>query len=172
MRSWSKSSGTRPNRIGTAANRCGSTPRVVRAVASAVLLRGRFGDRRFYPSTAEVFGLIALGRYTIFRDRAKAVRSADAFREAVGALWDRGFVVVMPVSVFPAPRHHRSILNWKLMWCTAPGNIVDATSLAIPCGRFPDGMPRALQIMGPPGSEDRVLDIGERIVAAQGPTST
>jgi amidase len=139
----------------------------LRAVASAVVLRGRFGDRRFYPSTAEVFGLIALGRFTIFRDRHKAVRDADRYRDAVRALWDRGYVLVLPVSVFPAPRHHRSVLNWRLMGCCFPGNIVDATSLAVPCGRFPDGMPRALQVMGPPGSEDVVLDVGERIVAAQ-----
>jgi Asp-tRNA(Asn)/Glu-tRNA(Gln) amidotransferase A subunit family amidase len=140
----------------------------MQAVISGVVLRGRFGDRRFYPSTAEAFLAIALGRFTFFRDRNKAVNDAERFREAVGALWDRGFVVVLPVSMFPAPRHHRSILNWKLIWCTVPGNIVDATSLSIPFGRFPDGMPRALQVMGPPGSEAVVLDIGERIVEAQG----
>ena len=34
-----------------------------------------------------------------------------------------------------------------------------------PFGRFPDGLPRSLQIMGPPGSEDAVLYLAERLEA-------
>jgi Asp-tRNA(Asn)/Glu-tRNA(Gln) amidotransferase A subunit family amidase len=136
------------------------------AAISAIVLRGRFGDRRLYPTTAEVFALIALGRFTIFRDRARAVRDAERYRASVVRLWDQGFVVVAPVSVYPAPRHHRSMLNPRVLFCTVPANLADATALAVPCGRFPDGMPRALQVMGPPGSEEAILDIGERIVAA------
>ena len=134
----------------------------LRATISAILFRGRFGDRRFYPSTAEIFALIALGSVTIFRDKKKALAGAEKLRAAVGALWDQGFLVALPVSMYPAPRHHRSILNPETLACTCPGNIVDATSLAIPCGRFPDGLPRAFQLMGPPGSEDAVLEVGER----------
>jgi Asp-tRNA(Asn)/Glu-tRNA(Gln) amidotransferase A subunit family amidase len=48
-----------------------------------------------------------------------------------------------------------------------PGNLTDATSLALPFGYFSDGLPRSLQIMGPPGSEQAVLAAGEIITKLQ-----
>ena len=46
---------------------------------------------------------------------------------------------------------------------TMPGNIVDATALAVPLGRFPGGLPRSIQLMGPPGSEDALLEMASRL---------
>jgi Asp-tRNA(Asn)/Glu-tRNA(Gln) amidotransferase A subunit family amidase len=47
------------------------------------------------------------------------------------------------------------------------GNLTDATALALPFGSYrPRGapaMPRSLQILGPPGSEDAVLALAERL---------
>ena len=42
--------------------------------------------------------------------------------------------------------------------------LTDATAIAIPFGSF-DGttLPRSLQILGPPGSEQAVLDLAERL---------
>jgi Asp-tRNA(Asn)/Glu-tRNA(Gln) amidotransferase A subunit family amidase len=65
--------------------------------------------------------------------------------------------------VFPAPRHGLSAWNWQIINCTIPGNMSDATALSIPFGRFSNGMPRGLQIMGPPGSENEVIGFAERI---------
>ena len=46
------------------------------------------------------------------------------------------------------------------------GNLIDATAIAIPFGRFEDTvLPRSLQILGPPGSEDAVLELAERLEA-------
>jgi Asp-tRNA(Asn)/Glu-tRNA(Gln) amidotransferase A subunit family amidase len=52
-----------------------------------------------------------------------------------------------------------------LLDCTIAGNIADATSLAIPFGHFADGLPRAIQIMGPAGSEKALLNWAERWVS-------
>lgn len=134
------------------------------AVLSAVFLRGRFGDKRFHPTTAELLVLIALGRYTIFRDRKKALRNAEAIRSAFGEVWDRGLLVVAPVCAFPAPKVGKTNRNLHVLSCTVPGNISDATGLAIPFGRFPDGLPRSVQFMGPPGSERLLLDIADRFI--------
>jgi amidase len=136
------------------------------AVASALAFRGRFGDRRFHPRTAEVLLLIALGRLVLFRDRGRAVAGADAYRAAVSALWDQGYLLVAPTCLYPATRHGRSFFNWDLVSGAMPGNLADATALALPFGRFPDGLPRSIQVMGPPGSEDVVIDTGERIAGA------
>jgi Asp-tRNA(Asn)/Glu-tRNA(Gln) amidotransferase A subunit family amidase len=139
----------------------------IRAVLTSLTVGDRFGDRRFHPRTAEVLLLVALGRVTIYRDRVGARRAADAYRADVASLWDRGFVVALPTCAYPAPRHGRSFFNWNLLTCSMPGNLADATGLAVPFGRFPNGMPRSLQLWGPPGSEEVLLDIAERIPASE-----
>jgi aspartyl-tRNA(Asn)/glutamyl-tRNA(Gln) amidotransferase subunit A len=138
----------------------------LRAVLSALAFRGRFGDRRFHPHTAAVLLLIALGRVTLYRDRHAAARDAEHLRSEMASLWDRGYVIVSPSSTVPAPRHGGSFRNMDVSLCTMPGNVTDATALAIPFGRFDDGLPRSIQIQGPPGSEDALLDIAERILRA------
>lgn len=140
----------------------------VRAVASALLLRGRTGDRRFHPHTAAIFGLVALGRYTVFRDRRRAVDNAARFRDAVRRAWDAGRLLVMPTTTCPAPRHGETFRNRHILTFTMIGNVCDATMLAIPFGRFADGLPRSIQLWGPPGSEHALLDAAEKIESAMG----
>ncbi len=139
----------------------------LRAVLSSILFRGVFGDRRFHPATAELLALIALGHFTLFRDPAEALRKAATIRESFDGLWSKGYVIVAPVCAYPAPRLGR--LNWNphILSCTVSGNVADATSISIPFGRFADGLPRGLQIMGPAGSEDVVLDCAERLMLSR-----
>jgi Asp-tRNA(Asn)/Glu-tRNA(Gln) amidotransferase A subunit family amidase len=136
------------------------------AVASSLLFRGRFGDRRLHPHTAGILLLIVIGRLAVFRDAPRAERAAALFRESVGELWDRGYLLVAPTVAWPAPKHGGSFFNARLQQYAMPGNLADATALALPFGRFPGGMPRSLQIMGPPGSEAIVLEVGERLMRA------
>jgi len=138
--------------------------RGLRAVLAGVFLRGRLGHRGLYPSTAEIFALIALGRVTLYRSRERAEASAERYRASVAALWDKGYVIVAPTCLFPAPRHGRANYNWKLQSCAMPGNLADVTGLAVPFGCFAGGLPRSVQIWGPPGSEATVLDVGERLL--------
>jgi Asp-tRNA(Asn)/Glu-tRNA(Gln) amidotransferase A subunit family amidase len=136
----------------------------IAAALSAVVFQGRLGDRRLHPRTAEVLLAIGAGRLALFRDRRAALRDAETFRSEVAALWDRGYVIAAPVCTYPAPRHGGAIRNPLLMTFTLPGNVADATALAIPFGTFPgSGLPRSLQIWGPPGSEETLLDIGDRL---------
>jgi Asp-tRNA(Asn)/Glu-tRNA(Gln) amidotransferase A subunit family amidase len=138
--------------------------RGLRAVLSGVLLRGLLGDRRIHPSTAEIFALVALGRATLYRDPRSAEDAAARYRASVASLWDRGYFVVSPTCLFPAPRHGRANYNLRLQSCAMPGNLADVTGLAIPFGSFADGLPRSVQIWGPPGSEGAVIDLGERLL--------
>jgi Asp-tRNA(Asn)/Glu-tRNA(Gln) amidotransferase A subunit family amidase len=137
------------------------------AVLSSVLLRGRLGDQRFYPNTAELLLLIAIGRYTLYRDRAAALRDALHVKELASALWDRGYVIAAPVCAFPPPIIGRSNYNGHLLSCTVTGNLADATGLAIPFGAFEGRLPRAIQLLGPPGSEDALLEVAERLIASR-----
>jgi Asp-tRNA(Asn)/Glu-tRNA(Gln) amidotransferase A subunit family amidase len=133
-------------------------------VVSAIVLRGALGDRAFHPTTAELVALIALGRVTLFRDRASAVRAAKGVADGFRAAWDKGYIVASPVCTVPAPRIGRANRNLDLLTCTVAGNLADATAIAIPAGAFPGGMPRAIQLMGPPGSEEEILSVAERVV--------
>jgi Asp-tRNA(Asn)/Glu-tRNA(Gln) amidotransferase A subunit family amidase len=129
------------------------------AVASALLFRGRLGDQRIYPTTAELLALIALGRYTIYRDPKRAIQRANAVKAQVEAIWDRGELIAMPTCVFSAPRVGRANYYPHLLSCTVPGNVADATGLAIPFGCFSNGLPRSIQLLGPPGSERLLLQV-------------
>lgn len=136
------------------------------AVASSLLLRGRFGDRRFHPQCAELLALIAIGRVTLFRNKSRAIADAHAIRDTFGALWDRGYLIVSPVCTYPPPRIGRSNWNPHILECTVAGNISDTTGLSIPWGTF-DGMPRSIQIMGPPGCERVLLEVADRLITSR-----
>jgi len=136
------------------------------AVLSSLIFRGRLGDRRFHPVAAQMVGLMAVGRYTLYRDREKALQKACEIQNAFNTAWDRGEIVIAPVCIYPAPRVGR-MKAMKIMTATIPGNLTDATCLSIPFGKFDDGLPRAIQLMGPPGSEETLLSIGERFILAR-----
>jgi aspartyl-tRNA(Asn)/glutamyl-tRNA(Gln) amidotransferase subunit A len=124
-------------------------------------------DKRLHPKGAAMFSLVALGRVTLFRDRATARAAVERVREAYQRVWDRGTLVVMPTATVPAPRHGRTAFDLRLLSFVKVGNLIDATALALPFGRFADGLPRSLQILGPPGSEDAVMDLAERLEATR-----
>lgn len=133
------------------------------AVVSSLLFRGRLGDKRFHPRTAEVLALILIGRMTLYRDRSLAIQRSDAMRARFHAAWQQGHVIVAPVTSYPPPLLGRSHWNFDLLSSTIPGNLSDATALAMPFGHF-DGLPRSLQLMGPAGSEYALLELAEQLI--------
>jgi amidase len=137
----------------------------IAAVMSAIAFRGRFGDRRFHPATAEILAAILAGR-ALYREREPALAEAQAIRAAFERQWDRGMVVVAPVSVHPAPLLGTALRQRDLTDPCLAANIADATALAIPFGRF-GHLPRALQLMGPPGSEETLLDMADWLIASR-----
>jgi Asp-tRNA(Asn)/Glu-tRNA(Gln) amidotransferase A subunit family amidase len=136
------------------------------AVLSSLLLRGRFGDRRFHPRTAELLLLILLGRYTLYTNSERAKRHGRTVKDSFNEVFDRGYIVVSPVVSYPAPIVGRTNYNKQIIANTVPGNIADATGLAIPFGRFDNGLPRAIQLLGPAGSESALIEIAERLAPA------
>jgi aspartyl-tRNA(Asn)/glutamyl-tRNA(Gln) amidotransferase subunit A len=142
---------------------------------SGALLRGRLlKDRRFYPNTAELLTAMAFGRLALFRDADKARGDAMRVKEAFEALWSQGVVIAAPVTSYPPPIIGKSNRNRHLLESTAPGNMADATGLSIPFGTFSpdvtgakDRLPRSLQLLGPPGSEQVLLDIADRLIASR-----
>jgi aspartyl-tRNA(Asn)/glutamyl-tRNA(Gln) amidotransferase subunit A len=139
------------------------------AVLLGVASWGRL-DRRVHPNTALLLAAVA-GLHLVYRDKARAVDKVQSVRERVRAIWRSGALVVSPTTTVRPPRHGRAALVHRAMSFCKLGNLVDATGLAVPCGTFPvspkiPALPRSLQILGPPGSEDAVLDLGARLERA------
>lgn len=142
----------------------------LRAAVSGLLFKGRLGDKRIHPLTAELLLLMIVGRYTLFTNRKTAMRRADAIRDGFRDLWDQGYLVIAPVCCFPPPKIMQTNRNTDIISGTTPGNIADSTALAVPFGHFHvkgKRLPRALQIMGPPGSEQLVLNVADRLIQSR-----
>ncbi len=126
----------------------------------AAALAGRPG---LAPASARVaLELTALHRL-VHRDRPGAVARAEALRAKVAALFEGGFVIATPTTTVPAPRHGRALRTPGATAFVKLGSLVDATALSVPFGRFAGGLPRGLQLLGPAGSEESLLDLAERI---------
>ena len=135
-------------------------------IASALSVGPLVGDWRLHPASARVLAELSILRVLRDRDREAARREAERVRDAVGALFDRRLVLVTPTSTFPAPRLGRALRTRGLASFVKLGNLADATALSVPFGRFDDGMPRGLQLLGPPGSESALLDLAAAIAPA------
>mgnify|MGYP001298323618 CR=1 FL=1 len=130
----------------------------------AVVSGGRL-DKRVHPTTAALLLQIALGGVLVFRDKQRALADAHAVKASFERVWSEGTLVAMPVTCYPAPRIGHTVKNMRVIECTVPGNLADAAAIAIPFGKFADGLPRALQLMGPPGSELQLIELAERFEA-------
>lgn len=135
------------------------------AITMALATNGRF-DKRIHPTTAALLLQMAVGRLFVFSNPSRALADAREVKNSFERLWAHGTVVAMPVTCFPAPYVGKTVRNMRVVECTIPGNLADATALAIPFGRFADSTPRALQLLGPPGSELHLIELAERLSPA------
>ncbi|MGY1690869.1 amidase [Geodermatophilus sp. SYSU D01105] len=93
-------------------------------------------------------------------------RTAERFREQVVAFLSDVDVLLTPVTTGPPlparPWHERSFLanvtaNARWAPWTAAWNLAGLPALVLPAGTRPDGLPLAVQFVGPPGAERRLL---------------
>lgn len=134
----------------------------MRAVAIGLASRGRL-DKRMHPNTGKLFGLLAIGSL-IYRDKSRAEDSRARLRESVEKHWKEGRLVITPTVTESPPKHGRAFRAMRLGTFCQLGNLIDATAIAIPFGRFSKTkMPRSIQIVGPPGSERAVLAMAKRM---------
>ena len=151
-----------------------SVPEGIYAAFSGLLSGGR-ADKGIHPNTALLLVAAAVGRFTLYRDAARWEDALAHLREATARAWATGRLLVSPSATLPPPRHGKAAWQRKLLSFAKLGNLTDATCISVPMGRFAGGMPRGIQILGPPGSEEAVLDLAERLERAQsapGPQST
>ena len=92
--------------------------------------------------------------------------TADRFRQRMVDFFDDVDVLLSPVTTGPPlaarPWHERSFLanvtaNARWAPWTAAWNLAGLPALVLPAGSQPDGVPVAVQFVGPPGAEGRLL---------------
>ncbi|MGY1706949.1 amidase [Geodermatophilus sp. SYSU D00697] len=93
-------------------------------------------------------------------------RTAERFRERVTGFLSDVDALLTPVTTGPPlparPWHERSFLanvtaNARWAPWTAAWNLAGLPALVLPAGTRPDGLPLAVQFVGPPGAERRLL---------------
>jgi amidase len=125
-------------------------------------------DKRVHPTSGALLALMAVGQKTIYRNAARWEDELATVRARVKAIWDSGRLIVAPTTTSLPPKHGLSTFDWTVLAFTKLGNLTDSTSISIPFGFFGEtGLPRGLQILGPPGSEQSVLDLAAKVVAAR-----
>src|SRR4051794_36704952 len=92
--------------------------------------------------------------------------TAERFRARTTAFFDDVDLLLTPVTNGPPlaarPWHERSFvgnLTANTRWApwASPWNLAGVPALVLPVGRRPEGLPLALQLVGPPGAEGRLL---------------
>jgi amidase len=93
-------------------------------------------------------------------------RTAERFRERMEAFFEDVDVLLSPVTTGPPlaarPWHERGFLanitaNARWAPWTAAWNLAGLPAAVLPAGIRPDGLPVAVQFVGPPGAEGRLL---------------
>jgi Asp-tRNA(Asn)/Glu-tRNA(Gln) amidotransferase A subunit family amidase len=135
--------------------------------ARAALLRLVFGDLIDSPAmhrhTAQVLLKLAVARLTVYRSRRVAEERLAEVRAAARAHFDAGDLIISPTTTFAAPRHGQAVFARGIAAFAKLGNVIDATAVAIPFGRFPSGLPRSVQVLGPASAEDAILSLAEQL---------
>jgi len=96
---------------------------------------------------------------------ALAQAIAARWNSELNMLWSRIEVLALPTLLdLPAPiEHSESMMNIR---ATLPINVAGVPALALPVPT--GGLPASLQLVGRPGSEERLVALGRRIEAAVG----
>ena len=93
-------------------------------------------------------------------------RTAERFRERMEAWFDDVDLLLSPVTAGPPlparPWHERSFManvaaNARWAPWTSAWNLAGLPALVLPAGTRPEGLPLAVQFVGPPGAEGRLL---------------
>jgi Asp-tRNA(Asn)/Glu-tRNA(Gln) amidotransferase A subunit family amidase len=105
-------------------------------------------------------------------EEAEALRTE--LRRRLTELFEQVDLLMMPVastgpSLVSDPDHvvategqHGDLRAAVLPW-TVPANLGGLPACAVPVGRDPDGLPIGVQIVGPAGSDARVLDLASEV---------
>jgi amidase len=103
-------------------------------------------------------------------------RTAERFRERMAVFFEDVDLLLSPVTTGPPlaarPWHERSFManitaNARWAPWTAAWNLAGLPALVLPAGNRPEGLPLAVQFVGPAGAETRLLWLAEELERRQ-----
>jgi amidase len=119
---------------------------------------------------------VALGRRALRHRLVREGERVDWRERCLAWFRDRGYdVLLLPVLPTGAPpAAYWSERGWRanvaaalrVTAYTAPWNLAGLPALSVPCGRRADGMPAAVQLVGPPGAEATLLALASVLAEA------
>jgi amidase len=119
--------------------------------------------------------MATLGRWLSGRGLRRSIERESAMAERLNAVFDAYDLVMTPVTAAPPPSAEissatgalRSFNQSNPYVCYTPTwNYVGQPAASIPAGFDSDGLPRAIQLAGPPNSETTIVSLAAQIEAA------
>ncbi len=106
-------------------------------------------------------------------DAGTYFRRARLLRRAIAAEFDEAFgkchLLVTPTAAAPAARFGSGVATINAaQHYTAPASLAGLPALSVPCGLSPQGLPLGMQLIGPAGSENRLLSVAKRFESETG----
>ncbi|MGZ4496619.1 MAG: amidase [Nocardioides sp.] len=124
---------------------------------------------------------IRLGETLTGADVARAYTQRTALAETMRLFFQRYDLLVLPVSQvppFPADQEFPHAINGRPMatyldWMRSAYllTVTGCPAVAVPAGRTSDGLPVGIQLVGPHGSERRLLEVAAAFEGARGPVA-
>lgn len=130
---------------------------------AAAIHADRIEDERVDP---QVRDRLALGARATNGERAAARRDADRWERAVAAAFEAVDLLLVPTTPMPAPAidaTHMVAVSRRINHLNAAWSLARLPALALPCGSDGDGLPVSAQVVGPPGGDWTLLDVGAAI---------
>ena len=144
------------------------TPRWAAGIRDDALVHGDDLERR-------TRRMATVGRWLSGRALRRSIERESAVAMRLNAVFDEYDLVMTPVTAAPAPRAEISTDTGALRTfnqgspyvCYTPTwNYVGQPAASIPAGFDADGLPRAIQLAGPPNSETTIVSLAAQIEAA------
>jgi amidase len=97
-------------------------------------------------------------------EAAEAARARQELRDWFAAALDRHPVLALPTLTGAPPLLGERGMSLTIL--TVPANLAGLPALSLPVPGGPAGLPASLQLIGPPGGEERLIALGRVIEAA------
>jgi aspartyl-tRNA(Asn)/glutamyl-tRNA(Gln) amidotransferase subunit A len=117
---------------------------------------------------------LEMGRYILAEDYVRAMRLRAELTAAVDRALERCDALLLPTLPIPAPKIGATTVDVDgvqapvratMLSRTQLFNITGHPAIALPAGKGPEGLPRSLQVVGPRGRTERLLDIAAALEA-------
>jgi aspartyl-tRNA(Asn)/glutamyl-tRNA(Gln) amidotransferase subunit A len=115
---------------------------------------------------------LEMGRYLLAEDYVRAMRLKESLTKAVDRALERCDALLLPTLPIPAPPIGATTVDVDgvqapvratMLSLTQLFNISGHPAIALPAGRGPEGLPRSVQLVGPRGRTERLLDIAAAV---------